>query len=461
MGGVDGMSLSSLRAKGGAYLLFAIVVLATSIGGLTQTVMNSMLVGVQADFGVDASIGQWLTTIYMLTMGITVPVMTFLSQKLSVRNIVFLALGFFFAGALIDLVAPNFGVLVAGRVLQGIAAGITIPLVQAVAMTRFPRERVGTMMGISGIAMGFAPNIGPLIGGMLMDTWGWRSFFVLFMVIVVALTFANYLLVEREDNPARPASLDLVSFVLSTIGFGGLLLGFSNAASMDVASPFVWAPLGVGALGIIAFVLRQLKVEHPLISMRIFESSNYRVSFVAQNLLNASFMGITLIIPLYVQDICGSTAVAAGLVFIPATINAMWLNPLAGILLDRIGVRPVTLTAGVFLVVGSVAMSFVDASTPLWLLTLMQTVRGAGVSMLIGPLITYGMMGLPREITMDGSAFFATVRQACASLGTAGMVLILTLVSSAGLGELAYQLAFGLSALFAIGTFACVAWKVR
>ncbi len=455
------VSLDELRHRGGAYTLFAIVVLATSIGALTQTVMNSMLIGVQADFGVDASVGQWLTTIYMLTMGITVPVMTYLSQKISVRNIVYLALGFFAAGAMVDLVAPTFGVLVCGRVLQGVAAGITIPLVQAVAMTRFPRERVGTMMGISGIAMGFAPNIGPLIGGALMDTWGWRSFFVIFLCIVAVLALANFLLVEREENPARPASLDVVSFALSTVGFGGLLLGFSNAASMDVRSPFVWAPLAVGALVIAAFVLRQRKVEQPLISMRIFESANYRASFVAQNLLNASFMGITLVIPLYVQDVLGSTAVAAGLVFIPATINAMFLNPLAGILLDRVGTRPVVLVAGVFLVVGSVSMAFVDEGTSLMLLTLMQTVRGAGVSMLIGPLITYGMMGLPREITMDGSAFFATVRQACASLGTAGMVFVITLASAAGAPALAYQLAFGLSAAFAVAMFVCVIWKVR
>lgn len=455
------VTLDTLRSKGGAYTLFAIVVLATSLGGLTQTVMNSMLTGVQADFGVDASIGQWLTTIYMLVMGVTVPAVAYLSQKLSVRNLVYLALGLFFAGALVALIAPNFPVLLAGRVLQAIAAGVTIPLVQAVAMTRFPIERVGTMMGISGIAMGFAPNIGPLIGGVLMDTWGWRSFFVIFMGIVALLAVSNYLFVAREDNPARPASLDVVSFALSTVGFGGLLLGFSNAAIMNVTSPFVWAPLLLGALVLTAFVMRQRKVEHPLISMRIFESANYRVSFVAQNLLNASFMGITLIIPLYVQDVCGSTAVAAGLVFIPATINAMFLNPLAGILLDKVGARPVMLLAGALLVIGSTSMAFVDENTSLQVLTAMQTVRGAGVSMLIGPLITYGMMGLPRDITMDGSAFFATVRQACASLGTAAMMLVITTVGAAGFSALAYQLAFGLSALFAVCTFICVVWKVR
>lgn len=456
------MSLAALQKKGGSYSLFTIVVLATAAGSLTQTVMNSMLVGVGADFGVDASIGQWLTTIYMLILGITVPIVTWLSQKLSVKNIVYLSLGFFFVGSLVAWLAPSFAVLLAGRVLQAIAAGITIPLLQAIAMTRFPRERVGTMMGIAGIAMGFAPNIGPLIGGVLVDSWGWRSFFALFIGLVVLLALATFLFVESEDNPARDASLDTPSFALSTLGFGGLLLGLSNAASLGEVNAFVWLPLLVGIVGLALFVKRQNSIEKPLINMRIFESATYRVSFIAQNLLNACFMGITLIVPLYVQGLCGGTAVEAGLVFIPATVLALVLNPVAGIAADRFGIRPVVLTGSVLLTAGSVSMAFMDASTPLWLVTLLQTIRGAGVSSLVGPLITLGMRDLPREVAMDGSAFFSTVRQACASLGTAGMVLIITAVNAAGgVSALAYQLAFGLSAIFAVATLILAIWKVK
>ena len=457
------MGLTSLRGKGGAYTLFAIVVLATAIGSFTQTVMNSMLLGVQADFGVEASVSQWLTTIYMLVIGITVPVMTFLSQKYSFRNIVFIALGLFVLGSLIDFVAPNFAVLLAGRVLQATATGITVPLVQVIALTRFPRERVGTMMGIAGIALGFAPNIGPLIGGVLVDSWGWRSFFVIILVVVLVLMLANFLFVTAEENPARSANLDIISLALSTLGFGGLLLGFSNAASLGVSSVLTWLPLAVGAVGLVAFVVRQRRAENPLINLRIFEFASYRVSFLAQNVLNASFMGITLIVPLCVMDLgLGSgTAVAAGLVFIPSTINALWLNPVAGIFVDKVGVRPVALVAAVLLLVGSISMVFVYEGMPLWMLTLMQTVRGAGVSLIIGPFLTYGMMNLPREISMDGSAFFATTRQACASLGTAAMVLIATFGIGLGLPVLAYQAAFGLSALLAVATFAIVALKIR
>lgn len=458
------MNLTALRGKGGAYTLFTIVVLATALGALTQTVMNSMLEAVRIDLGIDTSVGQWLTTIYMLTLGITVPIVTWLSQKLSVKNITYLALGFFFVGGLVDFLARPFALLVVGRVLQAIAAGITIPLIQAIAMTRFPREKGGTMMGIAGIAMGFAPNIGPTIGGALVaSAWGWRGFFVILMAIVAVLAVATFFLLDNEENPARDASLDVASFGLSTLGFGGLLLAFSNAASMSVASAFVWVPFALGVIGLALFVRRQNSIEKPLISMKIFQSADYRVSFIAQNLLNACFMGITLIAPLYVQNLCGGTALEAGMVFIPATILALVLNPVAGIAIDKIGVRPVVLTGATLLTAGSVAMAFMNADTPLWLVTLLQTIRGAGVSTLVGPLITFGMRGLPREVTMDGSAFFATVRQACASLGTALMMLVITMVNaSAGTAvALAYQLAFGLSALFAVALLVLAVWKIR
>ena len=177
-------------------------------------------------------------------------------------------------------------------------------------------------------------------------------------------------------------------------------------------------------------------------------------------------MGITLIVPLYVQGLLNLSAVEAGLVFVPATILAVVVNPLAGILSDKIGARPVVLVASTLLTVGAVSMAFTDESTPLWLLTLMQTVRGMGVSALIGPLNSWGMGGLPGQIMMDASAFFAAVRQACASLGTAVMVLAITALSAAAAtgavgAQVAYQAAFGISAALAACVFVVAVTKVR
>lgn len=431
------------------YIMFAIVTLASAIGNLAQTSVNAMLGGINASFGTDDSASQWLTTSYMLAIGITVPLVTHLSRRFSVRMLTLASLAFSLVGAIVAALAPTFVVLLSARILQAIGCGITLPIIQTLAMTRFPPGQNATAMGIAGIAMGFAPNIGPLVGGSLVDTLGWRSFFWMFCVAVVILIVCTLVFIRRREHEVQKVHLDLLSFVLSTLGFGGLLLSFSNASSMGIMEGWVLAPLAVGTVCLILFFMRQKHVEHPLISLEIFHSRTYDASLISQNLLFASFMGITLILPLFVINISGLGPVEAGLVFLPTTILAIVFNPLAGILADRIGARSVIIVSAGFLSIGAISMAFMTADTPLWLIMTMQALRGIGVSSLIGPFNSWGLSKLDFKWMVDGSAFFTMARQACASFGTALMMMVVALSGSTALG---YQLAFGLSALFAVAT---------
>lgn len=428
--------------------MFAIVTLACAMGSLAQTAVNSMLGAINASFGTDDSTGQWLTTSYMLAVGITVPLVTHLSRRLSVRALTIISLAFSFVGAVMAAIAPSFAVLLIARIVQAIGCGITLPILQTIAMTRFPAGQNATAMGIAGIAMGFAPNIGPLIGGALVGSLGWRSFFWMFCVAAVALMACTVALIRRRSREMQDAHLDLLSFMLSTLGFGGLLLSFTNASSMSLASLWVWVPFGVGVACLVAFFFRQARITYPLISLAIFRSRTYVASFVAQNFLFASFMGITLVLPLFVINVGGLGPLDAGLVFLPTTILAIIFNPLAGILADRLGARPVIVVSGICLLVGAAAMALMDETTPLWVVMTLQAIRGIGVSSLIGPLNSWGLSKLDFRWMVDGSAFFTMARQACASLGTA---LMMMLVGIAGGGVLSYHLAFGLSALFSLG----------
>lgn len=430
------------------YPAFATATILCALGSLTQTVMNSMMLGVQASFGTDEATSQWLTTLYMLVIGITVPLVAHLSRRYSTRQLIFGAGLLFLAGAVVDWLAPDFAVLLIGRIPQAIATGITLPVMQSLAMTRFPQGKVGTAMGIAGVAMGFAPNIGPLIGGALVDSLGWRSFFIMLACALVMLLIAVLITFPKEEVPERQAKLDWISFLLSTLGFGGLLLGFTNAANVGVGDGQTFIPLLIGCACLILFIARQRRIENPLISMDIMRTRSYRASLLGQCSLFASFMGITLIIPLFVQNVCGLSAFDAGLVFIPATVLAVVFNPLGGILSDRFGARPVLIGGSVFLTAGAVSMVFVDATTPLWLLTAMQTIRGIGVSSIIGPFISWGMAKLPGSLMNDGSTFFVTLRQACASFGTALMMLVIVGLANAGAGG--YQAAFALSAALSV-----------
>lgn len=441
-------------------VLITIMILGSSLGNISQTALNAMFSGMAQDFGVGVELSQWVTTLYMLVLGITVPVVTYLMKRFSVKHVVLAALAFLLAGSLLDYVAWDFISLMVGRALQAVSAGIMMPMMMSLIMTSFPRDKQATVMGIAGIAMGFAPNIGPTIGGWMIGFAGWRSFFIVLSVCTLVLLVLAILCIDSGKVTDKNAKLDTLSLILSAVAFGSLLIGFSNASSYGFESAFVWLPIILGAAVLAWFIQRQRRIDNPLISMDIFKSARFTASFWAGNVLFASYLGITLILPLFVENVWGGTALEAGLSLLPSTIAALAINPLAGYLTDKIGARPVLVASSLFLAVGAVSMIFLDETSPFWLIMLLQGIRAVGVSGLIGPISSWGMSDLPHTVMTDGSSFSTAVRQASGSLGTALMVFLVTLgTTSFGSMLFGYQLAFAASGVFAIATFAILVAK--
>lgn len=452
----------SAQAKGNRplYAVFAILVLACALGNFSQTATNGMMLPMGEHLGFTPELGQWLTTAYMLVMGITVPCVAFLAKRFSTRNVTCAAIIVFLAGCILDAAASGFWMLLSGRILQAISTGITLPLMQSLPAMRFPAGQKATALGIAGIAMGFAPNVGPILGGLAAETVGWRVIFIGMAVICVVLAVCTMLFAEPDQPADRATSLDTASLILSTLGFGGLLFGISNASSAGLASPLVWGCVVFGALLIAVFLRRQAKVDTPLINLQILQSRRFNWVLAVQCALLASYLGITLIAPLYWQNACGGTATEAGLMFVPPTILALILNPLSGYLTDKLGPRPVALAGGTLMAIGATAMCLVDEHSSLAFVTVCQTLRGAGMSCLMAPTMAYGLSEL-RALTPDGSSFLALVRQACASFGTAVMMLIISALSGSASIVLPYQAALGFSAVFAIVMLACIAAGIK
>ena len=450
-------------SRASVYWLFALATLGAALGNLSQTGMNAMLPSAMLDFGIEVDVGQWLTTGYMLVLGIAVPVATYLMHRLNDRAFLLLSFGLFAIGSLVDLVAPEFFTMLFGRVLQAVSVGLIVPKMQTIAMTQFPEGKRATAMGVAGIALGFAPNIGPTVGGALDYAFGWRSFFLLLLGVSLALVVLSLLFVERSGQPQSTMQFETVSFVYSTLGFGGVLLGLSQASSYGIASMWVWAPIVVGVVFLVLFVRRQRAVEHPLMDLRIFQSSVFVDGLLAAMFLFACFMGVTLVIPLYVTGVLGGTTLDAGLVLLPATFTALVINPLAGVLADKTSARLASIIFGAFLLVGSVSCAFVGETTPLWLLSIWQTIRAIGVSGLIGPLVTYALSGLKGPLVSHGSSATVIIRQVSATFGTAIMVLCVTAVQTLApdAAVLPYQASFAFSALMAVCSFALIVFRVK
>lgn len=449
------------------YALFALVTIGAALGNLSQTGLNAMLFSIMDEFGITVDVAQWLTTGYMLMLGIAVPVATFLTRKLDDRGYSLLCLGLFAAGSFVDYIAFDFFSMLAGRLLQATAVGLLIPKMQTISMTKFPPGRQATAMGVAGIALGFAPNIGPTVGGALDYSFGWRSFFLLLFALSLVLFLLTFPLIKSEkDLGSSEAHLEAVSLVFSTFGFGGVLLGLSQASSYGFASWWAWGPIVVGIVFLALFVRRQRVVEQPLLDLRIFESKVFNAGLIASVFLFASFMGMTLVIPLYVIGVLGGTSLDAGLVVLPATFTALLANPLSGVLADKTSPRLASLLFGTLLVVGAIACVFVAEDTPLWLLSIWQTTRAMGVSGIIGPLLTYSLSGLKGPLVAHGSTGQVVLRQVAATFGTAIMVfciaaaeplVLLGMLSAAG----PCQIAFAFSAAMSIACMAVVVTRVK
>ena len=452
--------LKSNKAK--VYALFLVLVLSAFFGNMSQTALNAMLPNIVADFDIPMSVGQWLTTVYMLSFGIVVLLAAFLVKRFSTKNLIYLALGLSLVGLVLSMLSWNFGSLFVGRVCQAAATGILLPLMQTTAMVRFPSNRRATAMGIASIALGVAPTLGPTLGGLMDFNFGWRSFFVVLIVAMAILLALGALCVEPEKAPAQSVKFETPSFILSSLGFGCLLLSFSNASNFSLGSPFVWAPLLVGALCVFLFVRRQKRIAEPLINMDIFKSRQYTIGFIAVNSMFLSHMAAMLILSLYVQDVCGGTSLDAGLTLLPGVFAAVFLSPLAGYLADRIGIRLIALVGGIAFALGTLCFAFVDGDTPLYLTTVIQTVRSIGAAFLIGPMTTWSLVELARDKVTDGSSFALTVRQAIASLGTSFSIFVLTVAHGAYADPVVgYQMSFAFSAVFAIITLGFIVARVK
>ena len=448
------------------YALFALVTIGAALGNLSQTGVNAMLPSTMAEFGVAVDVGQWFTTGYMLVLGVAVPIATFLMRRLDDRRYMLLSFGLFAAGSLIDFVAPEFFSMLFGRILQAVSVGLLTPMIQTTAMTKFPPGRQATAMGIAGIALGFAPSVGPTVGGGMDFAFGWRSFFLLLFSLSAVLVLLTLLLVKRTDVGDASARLEVLSFILSTFGFGGVLLGLSQASTYGFASLWVWAPVAVGVVCLALFVRRQRRVEYPLMDMRIFESRKFFDGLLASVFLFACYMGVTLVIPLYVQEVLGGTSLDAGLVTFPTVFTAVLVNPLSGILADKTSPRFSALIFGTFLAAGSVLSVFVGEDTPLWLLSIWQTIRAIGVSGLIGPLLTFSLSGLRGPLIGHGSSAAVIIRQVAATFGTAIMVFCVAtfvpIAADVGLSpSLPYQVSFAFSAVMGVTSLGIVIARVR
>lgn len=392
---------------------------------LNQTVLNVALPTLSTEFDVPTSTAQWLITLYMLVNGVFIPITAFLMARFSTRQLFFASMIIFSLGTLLCGAAPTFALLLTGRVIQAIGAGIVMPLLVTVVFRLFPKEKRGAAMGIVGVAIMFAPAVGPTLSGLLITQLSWRYIFYAILPFSIGALIASFFLLKNVSEPVK-AKLDILGVITSTFGFGGILYGFGIAGSKGWGSPIVLVSIAIGVIGLGLFVWRQFSTDEPLIDLRIFKSIQFSLAMLISFFVNSVVYSAMILLPIYLQQIRGMTALESGLFLLPGSIVMAIMSPIAGKMYDRYGIKWIGIFGVVVLVVSTAAYTNLTFTTGIVFMGIIYAVRSFGVTFLTMPLTTAGLNSLSPKLHGHGSAMQNTLQAISGAIGTAIMTTILS-----------------------------------
>lgn len=406
-------------------LISAVMLLGAFIAFLNSTFMNVAIPDIMKDLHITVSTAQWLSTGYMLVLGIMIPFTAFLIDRFKTRTLYFAAMGIFTIGTIIGARATGFDTLITARLLQAAGAGLLMPLMQTVFLIIFPIEKRGFAMGVVGLVIAFAPAIGPTLSGWIINSHPWRDlFYVTLPIAILDLVLSIFLIKNVTDN--KEVKLDILSVITCILGFGGLLLGFSNAGNDAWTNVNVYAPLIVGVVTLIIFTWRQLTMEKPMLDLRVFKSKVFTFSTIIIMIVYAGLISSELIIPMYLQNGRAYSAFDAGLALMPGAIIMGIMNPITGKLFDKIGPRALALIGLILFTGGTFAFSFLTETTSVTYIVVMYAIRLLGMSMFLMPLTTSGLNTLDRSLYAHGNAVNNTMRQVAGAVGTSILVTVMS-----------------------------------
>ncbi|CAI3256414.1 multidrug efflux MFS transporter [Enterococcus cecorum] len=409
-------------------LLVAVLLIGTFCTVLNQTLLATAFPTLMKEFDISASTVQWLTTGFLLVNGIMIPISAWLINSFSSKKLYISAMTTFLIGTIICFIAQNFPVLLAGRLIQAVGVGLSMPLLQNIMLTIFPPEKRGSAMGMAGIVIGLAPALGPTLSGWIIDHYSWRDLFGMVIPIVILVLVLALFFMKNVIELTHP-KIDSISAILSTIGFGSLLYGFSSVGDKGWLSKEVLGFLIIGIIFIFLFSKRQLKIEHPFLELRVFKSKIFTIAAVLAGVTNMAMIGAEMVLPLYIQNIRGESAFHSGLMLLPGALVMGLMMPITGAIFDKRGARKLAITGMFILTSATLPFAFLTSKTSVIVIVVLYAIRMFGISMVMMPVTTSGMNALPTHLISHGTAVNNTFRQVASSIGTAILISVLTNVT--------------------------------
>lgn len=417
-----------------------VVVIGTFMVMLDSSIVNIAIPKMMNVFGSDLETVKWILTGYTLAMGAVVPITGFISDTFGIKKLFIGALGVFTIGSFLCGFAWSTNTMIAFRVIQAIGGGAIMPVGMSYIMQVFPIHERGKALGFWGIASMSAPAIGPTLGGYIIQYMDWRFiFYVNVPVGVIGVMVAALLLRETTLKPYK-GNFDYVGFISSISGIVSLLYVFGEGNSIDWGNVKFPLILVFGLFSLLIFVVNELTHPEPLLELRVFKVYNFTLSQFISGVTTLAMMGGMYVLPLFLQNIRGYTAMETGLILFPSAIASGLMMPISGALFDKYGAKVVTIPGLIIVAFATYEMSMFNMNTTMSTITLVATLRGVGLGFAMMPVNTAGLNDVPRHLYGKATALSTTVRSILSALAITFMTTMISTKSSDNYARLTEQI---------------------
>jgi EmrB/QacA subfamily drug resistance transporter len=431
------------RASARTGLAYKWLVMICMLPGITMfmldlTIVNVALARLSTNFGVDLATVQWVITAFALAMGVATPLADFLERRFTLKRVWIVGLAAFTAASAFGGIAPNFWMLILARAIQGFTGGALLPLILSTLFAVFPEKERGQAMGFLAIPMVAGPALGPTLGGYLVTYWSWRLVFYVNVPVGIASVLLAILFL-RQTKPHLGGRFDWWGFVLSSLGFGLTLYGLSEVGSYGWGSLWVRTLIGTGLVSLIVLVGYELMRPDPLLDFRFFRSGQFVIGNIVMWVGMVALLGAEFMLPLYLQNLRGLTAVDAGLMLMPQGFAVAFSGPLAGRLLDRIGARWIVLVGFAVLAFNTYQLSQITLTTDYGTLRWLLVMRGLALGLVMSPPQLTALAAVPDKSRTNASSLLTALKTIAQSFGVATLATLVQSQSTVHARELAWQ----------------------
>lgn len=423
---------------------------------LNETVLTVALPSIMNDYGVSAAAGQWLTTGFLLTMAVVIPMTGYLLQRYTLRGLFVFALCSFLAGTLLAVVAPTFSVLLVARVLQAVGTAIVMPLLMNTTLTLVPLQHRGMVMGLNSIVISVGPAIGPTVSGVVVNTLSWHWIFAGMTPLAVLILILGIIFI-KVPSATRKLPVDVYSVILSALAFGGLVYAISTFGDVADSPTLPLASVVIGLAALALFIARQVRLARTgreLLNLQPFRNRTFTLSVVMIMIAMGTLLGTVVILPILLQNGSGLSTMTIGMMLLPGGLVQIAIGPIFGRVFDRHGPRPVLIPGALMLALGQWLFTSIGPDTALGLIVAFHTIFCIGLAMLMTGLLSSALSDVPFTLYGHGSAIFNTGQQLGGAIGTTIFVTVMSTVAVAETGagsELVDGLFGGAHIAFVIG----------